>query len=122
MPAGDSVGEAATRASTKLRERLGRIFSELGTDALLKRAVRMATRDFPFLAAADGAESIEVLSKALDDAGTTEAREAADAVFGNVIALLVRFVGDDLTLRAIGELWPATVPAGTGGAGHEEQT
>ncbi len=117
-----NIGEAVARAGKKLRERLGRIFSELGTDALLKRAVHMASTDFPYLGGAGGPGEIESLRLILDGVGATEAQEAADAVFGHVIALLVRFVGDDLALRAIGDVWPETVPDGPGMVGDEEQT
>lgn len=118
---GASTGETAASVAKKLRERLGRIFSELGSDALLKRAVRIASADFPFLAGAGGAESIDALRQTLDDAGPVQAQEAADAVFGNVIALLVRFVGYDLTVHAIDEVWPQIIPGAARAAAHEEQ-
>ncbi|MEO9254760.1 MAG: hypothetical protein ABI305_04425, partial [Tepidiformaceae bacterium] len=70
---GASVGETAASTARKLRERLGRIFSELGSDALLKRALRLASVDFPFLAQADGSENIEALRPALDDADAAQA-------------------------------------------------
>lgn len=117
---GASVGETAASTARKLRERLGRIFSELGSDALLKRALRLASVDFPFLAQADGSENIEALRPALDDADAAQAQEAAGALFGNVIALLVRFVGDDLALHAIGDLWPHATPGAPVAAAHEE--
>ncbi len=101
--------------------RLGRVFSELGTDALLKRAVSLARADYPFLPTVDGPESLDHFGAVLDGVGASEAAGAAEAVFSHAIALLARFIGDDLTMRAIGEVWPSAIPAETGGPTHEEQ-
>ncbi len=101
--------------------RLGRVFSELGTDALLKRAVSLARADYPFLPAVDGPESLDDFGTVLDGVGASEGARAAEAVFGHAIALLARFIGDDLTMRAIGEIWPSANPVETSGATHEEQ-
>ena len=118
-PPHGSVGESAARASKKLQQRLGRVFSDMGTQALLRRAVYLASTDFPPLAPANGADNDEVLSDALDHLGPTEAHGAANAVFANIIALLARFIGDDLALRALGEVWPEPVPVQPDDAGHE---
>jgi len=118
---GGAAGEAAASTGKKLRVRLGRVFSELGMDALLRRAVLLARGDYPFLPVFEGPESLDHFGAVLDGVGAAEAASAAEAVVGHAITLLARFIGDDLTMRAIGEVWPGAIPAETSGATHKEQ-
>jgi hypothetical protein len=104
--------EAVAQAGDKLRDRLGRIFSEMGVDALLRRAVHLAATDFPFLdepGASNGLDGITALRTALQTREPGEAEAAAVTVFGHVFGLLARFIGEVLTMRVISEAWPETI-------------
>jgi len=102
-----SAADGASRAWEKLSARLARIFTTAGCDALATRAIYLAQADFPVLVALGGPSlGLEGLPRALAGTEQTEAFEAATAILGNVIALLITFIGEDLALRAIRDVWP----------------
>jgi len=102
-----SAADGASRAWEKLSARLARIFTTAGCDALATRAIYLAQADFPVLVALGGPSlGLERLPRALAETDHTEAFEAATAILGNVSALLITFIGEDLALRAIRDVWP----------------
>ncbi len=102
--------DAAERSCLKLGSRLARLITAVGFQALLARALHLARGEFPFL---DGVQT-----------GTTEAaclvglrekavgiepamlRAALTTVLASVIGLLSTFIGDDLTVRLVRDVWP----------------
>jgi len=102
-----SAADGASRAWEKLSARLARIFTTAGCDALATRAIYLAQADFPVLVALGGPSlGLDGLPRALAETEQTEAFEAATAILGNVIALLITFIGEELALRAIRDVWP----------------
>jgi hypothetical protein len=78
-----------------------------GFRALLTRALSMAQEEAPWLRVMqvklDG--SFEILDElATQDSG--ESAEGGLALVANFVGLLVAFIGEDLTLRLIREVWP----------------
>lgn len=104
----DSAADAALRAWDKLSRRLARIFTVSGCDALATRAVYLAQSEFPALAAAIGGPNLGLdgLPRALAETEPPEAFAAAASVFAAMVALLVTFIGEELALRAIRDVWP----------------
>jgi hypothetical protein len=116
------AGQAAERVWEKLSQRLERIFTIAGCDSLASRAIYLAQREFPFLAAARREPGLRGLPGALGEKAPaeTDARAAAAAVLGNVVALLVTFIGEQLAIRVIREVWP-DAPFTNEAAGEEAQ-
>jgi len=117
----DSAADGALRVWVKLSARLARIFTVSGCDALAARAIYLAQADFPALAAAIGGPSLGLdgLPRALAETEEPEAFEAAVAVLGNVNALLVTFIGEELALRTIRDVWPGAAVLAFEQAGQE---
>jgi hypothetical protein len=103
-PSGAQLHEAV-RVSEKLRISLAQFVGADGFTALLQRALVLARADVPVLQSAkvtrDG--RLEGIQEAAD-AGTDV--EAATALTEHVLALLVVFIGEPLTLRLVREAWP----------------
>lgn len=104
------VAGALERACGMLHERLAPLISSPGFEALIRRAVKLAGRDFPALAnvvvTARRDCSFSGLSGALDAYDREQADQAAAAVLGWFFHLLVIFIGEDLGLRKVREVWP----------------
>lgn len=104
--ASDAQVHEAVRVSEKLRISLAQFVGADGFTALLRRALVLARADVPLLQSAkvtpDG--RLEGMQEAAADAGTDV--EAATAITEHVLALLVVFIGESLTLRLMREAWP----------------
>jgi hypothetical protein len=95
-----------------LHARLWPLISALGFQTLFARAITLAAREFPRLATvtvtADGADC--VLSGLAPPAEARATGDGADdalvAVLAHFLALLVLFIGEDLGLRTIRDVWP----------------
>jgi hypothetical protein len=102
---------ASLRACETLRAPLARLVGTAGYRSLLSRALAMARGEVPALDAVrmlpDG--SLEVP----DGAGDAE---AGAVVMAHLLGLLAIFVGEPLTLRIVGDIWPEASGAGNGGA------
>jgi hypothetical protein len=98
-----------------LNVRLSPLISSSGFQALFARALRLATRDFPFLTtvqlSVNGDCTLSGLPGALAGRTPVEGREALTAVLAQFIWLLVIFIGENLGLRKVREVWPE-VPFG----------
>jgi len=124
--------EAAERACEKLRQRIALLVGPAGFHALLARALQLAGAEFPFLqgvraelgaVGAQHAAPLLPLLPGLRDAVAgrdgAEAGAALGAVLAHFIWLLVTFIGADLGLRLVRDVWPEPLP-GARGAGTEE--
>lgn len=100
----DSSGANAPAAVQEVCQKLGRPLSklvgEMGSRALLARALTLAKRD------------AEVLSpvKVTDDGAleglSNEAEDASTVLVGHLIQMVVTFLGEALTLRLLHDVWP----------------
>ena len=101
---------AAERVFGKLSQRLAQLITLVGSDALLARAVHLSRAEFPFLDGAQTTPSADGLTLRLRESAegveSSQAAEAFEAVLAILIALLISFVGEDLTLRVLREVWP----------------
>ena len=101
-----AAADAAALAWDKLSPRLANIFTIAGTHGIAKRAIYLAQRNFPLLRGVEGEMGLNGLRGAMAEIDESEAAHAAAAVLANVIALSVTFIGEDLSLRAIRDVWP----------------
>ena len=106
---------ATVRTCDKLRVTLARLVGIDGFRSLLARALAMAKREVPSLAAArvlpDG--SLEGW------AGVAQDADAGVLVVAQLLGLLVTFIGEPLTMGLVSDAWPdapaAGIAAGSGG-------
>lgn len=95
----------SVRVLEKLRDSLGRFAGPEGFASLFRRALVLARADIPSIPnlriGADGAiEGFEQLVTGADDG------DAAVAVTAHLLGLLTTFVGEQLTLRLVRDVWP----------------
>jgi len=104
------VHTAAERVCQKLSTRLSRLVSPAGSQAILSRALHLARADFSFLeqvrAGITPETCFEELAEHINDVEDGEARQGLLAVLGILLDLLVAFIGEDLTVRLVREVWP----------------
>jgi hypothetical protein len=95
--------DAAQRVAVKLSAGMTLLVSSDGYRALLGRALHLARAEYPVL---DGVRvgTSDVYLEGLRE--TDAAYDALVALLAQVIALLARFIGDDLTGNLIRQRWP----------------
>ena len=120
----EALLDAAERTCQKLCRRLAMLVTVVGYRALLARALHLARGEFPFL---DGVRAGATDSACFDGLRTkTEGidpamlRAALTTVLASVIGLLTTFIGEDLTLRLVRDVWP-DAPFGRTSAGQAEE-
>ena len=108
---------AAERVTTKLSAGMTLLVSSDGYRALLGRALYLARAEYAVLDGVRVGRS-DVYLEGLRETGA--AYEALVAFFAHVIALLTRFIGDDLTGNLIRQRWP-DAPLGAPGLQRREE-
>lgn len=108
-----SLLDAAERVSAKMRVYLSKRIGQEGFRTLLARALVLTKTLFPSLQAVQ----IEENGSLAGLRGGAESPEAAVALLACLLGLLVTFIGEDLTLRMLGAVWPE---AGIGSTADEE--
>ena len=92
----------------KLRPHLARLMGKVGFRELLSRALALANVEVPWLRAvhvkADG--SFEGLDELGEQVDPQEIFEGRVVLLAQLLGLLVTFIGEDLTLRLVREVWP----------------
>lgn len=104
----ETKASAAFPVPEKLRQPLTVLMGNGGFRALLSRALALATAEVHWLRTVqvkeDGAlAGVEALRARIDPA---EFREGRVVLLAQVLGLLVAFIGPNLTLRLVGEIWP----------------
>jgi len=111
-PPGRKPSEAKTSEAfqvfDKLRPHLATLMGNGGFRALLSRALALANAEVSWLSAvhvkADGSlEGLEELHAQLDPA---EFSEGSVVLLAQVLGLLVAFIGENLTVSLVREVWP----------------
>lgn len=96
------------RALDKLRPHLSMLMGRGGYQALLARALVLATAEVPWLKAvqvvADG--ELQGLSVAQADSDADDVSEGEVVLLAQLLGLLVAFIGPALTLRLLIQMWP----------------
>jgi hypothetical protein len=99
---------AAFRVCEKLRPNLATFMGIAGFRALLARALALAGVEVPWLRElhikADG--SLEGLDELQAQVGPDEFSEGAVVLLAQLLGLLATFIGDNLTLHLVREIWP----------------
>ena len=98
------------RVCQALYRQLAPLVSAAGFNALLARAAKLAVREFPFLAAIGAVAtpncSFDGLRQAAEGRDPAEVADALVAILANFLWLLVLFIGENLGLRKVHEVWP----------------
>jgi hypothetical protein len=98
---------AAFLVGEKLRPDLAALMGNVGFRALLSRALALANAEVPWLRAvhvkADG--SFEGLAELEAQVDPEEIFEGGIVLLAQLLGLLVAFIGEDLTLRLVREVW-----------------
>lgn len=99
---------AAFLVGEKLRPQLATLMGDVGFRALLSRALALANAEVPWLRAvhvdADG--SFEGADKLGPQVDPDEIFEGCVILLAELLGLLVAFIGEELTLRLVLEVWP----------------
>jgi hypothetical protein len=107
---GADLAAVVQRMCGAMHERLAPLISSAGYHALLGRALKLASRDFPFLAnvsgAGDPACMLEGLAEAVESRDRSEVADALTALLAHFMWLLVLFIGEQLGLGKVREAWP----------------
>ena len=92
----------------KLRPQLATLMGNIGFHALLLRTLALANPEFPWLRAVQ--VKAEGSLEGLDELGTQvdpdDVFEGCAVLLAQMLGLLVAFIGEDLTLRLVREVWP----------------
>jgi hypothetical protein len=113
-PSPEELVAVTAAVYTQLRARLAVFLGEQGFDALWRRAVHLARREFHAWDDAAGEGSLPALPPGLH--GVVRGGDAAEAharliaAFARFIALLFTFIGEDLGVRLIYQAWPDRPP------------
>jgi len=106
----DGLATAVERICQKFFKRLARVSSMAACQSLLSRAVHIPRLEFPFLEGVRvGSEKgplVDGLRASLDGVDAVHARAGVEAVLGTFFDLLAAFVGEDITLRMLHDVWP----------------
>lgn len=106
-PGTDSLAPAAFRACGRLRVPFAAVLGAAGFRAVLARALTVASVSVPWLRAGTIAEDGSLTGWDGPEAPRGEAHaEGGALLFAELLALLVSFVGANLTLRLVQEVWP----------------
>jgi hypothetical protein len=102
---------ATERVCQKLVPRLSELVSSVGAQALLARSLHVARSEYPFLEgvrAGDVSEPylVRLREHSDDDIDSREVGAGLQAVVGILLSLLVGFIGEDLILTIVRDVWP----------------
>ena len=108
----ETKSPVACLVGEKLRPHLANLMGNAGFHALLSRALALANAEVPWLRAVHvtAVGSFE----GLDDLGAQidpdEIFEGCVVLLAQLLGLLVAFIGENLTRRLVGEVWPQMSP------------
>lgn len=123
-----SGAEAAERACRKLGQYLALLVTPVGAEALLSRAKHVVRTDFLFVDHQPIA-GVEALTprprERTNGVQSGQIQDESSAVLTALIALVVTFIGEDLTTRLVRDVWPELPqhePTRQSSNGHVEAT
>jgi len=92
----------------KLRPHLATLMGNVGFRALLSRALVLTNREVAWLRAVHGKAdgSFEGLDKLDAQVNPEEIAKGRVALLAQLLGLLVAFIGENLTLRLVRDIWP----------------
>ena len=105
-----ALAAAARRAYDELARVVSPLIGQGGVDALARRALHLAQREYPWLIRAPEPQQTDdpfaQVILCLERQEPAVAAEAAGAVFATFTGLLVTFIGEPLTARLLRQAWP----------------
>jgi hypothetical protein len=105
-----ALAEAMEVTCRRLHARLDPLIGAGGFRALLARALHLATKEFPWLAAVSVEEHPACELKGSREAArgleASQVNEGFALVLANVVWLLVTFIGHDIAFGLVQEVWP----------------
>ena len=109
-----ALSDAADRASQKLCQRLTMLVTPAGSHALLARALHLARAEFPFLEGVQACPPPEIclvgVRERVHGVEPALAQHGLAAILASLIGLLITFIGEDLALRLVRDVWPDVPP------------
>lgn len=109
-----AAAAAVDAACGRLKHELADVLGAGGVAALLGRALHLAKRERPLLAAAsfdpESSSCFTGLAAALAAGTDEEASAAAASVLAHLLGLLVALLGEELGLKPVRKLWPHLAP------------
>jgi hypothetical protein len=94
----------------ELRIYLCKLIGTAGFHALFSRAIKQATKHVPEL---EGVRlQLNGALEGLADIARHAAHDAEEVLLAELLELLVTFIGEDLTIRLLSDLWPDMSPSG----------
>ena len=120
------LSAAAERVCRKLSGRLSRSISPAGSQAILSRALHLARADSPFLEGVRAGRPPEAclaeLGEHVQGIDIIDVRKGLLGVLATVLDLLGRFIGEDLMLRLVREVWPDLPASDSDPSGNADPT
>ncbi len=103
-------GEAVEQACRRLRQRLVGVIGQSGFDILFAHALAITKAEFSFLAGVEIGQwptgCLTGWHEPIQGLDADQARAAHVSLLANLIWLLATFLGEDLSLRLVGQAWP----------------
>jgi hypothetical protein len=106
-PSGETQSPAAFAVCKRLRPHLAPLMGSTGFSAVLGRALALARAKVDWLnAVALTGDTLGVSEKVGEKVGPDVMAEGSLALLSELLALLVAFIGERLTLQMMREVWP----------------
>jgi len=96
----EATSPAAVQVCQKLSGPLSRLVGEMGSRALLMRALTLAKRE------AEALSSVKVTDDGSLEGLNGQAEGASAVLVSHLLGLVVTFLGEALTLRLLHDVWP----------------
>jgi hypothetical protein len=123
LASASAAADAMQLSCGDLYRTLELLMGTAGLQALIGRSIQITAREFPWLAKVTPAPSADCALEGLAEAASaTDPRDAMEgyvALLAAIIALLITFIGEDLTSRFVRQAWPK-VPFGRLSEGSRE--
>ena len=122
---GDDVRHAGERVCKKLSWRLARLVTVEGYRALLDRSLHLGRDRFPILAEMSAGAEPDACFGGLRNVGPVDAstlQSALTEVLAGLFGLVSTFIGDELAIRIVRDVWPDAPTIGPRIALEEAET
>jgi hypothetical protein len=104
----EALAAAAERVCQRLSHHAGKLLGADTFNALLARSLALVKPEFPFLETVTvepSQASLKGLREALRDRTASQSSDAIVAILATFLALLAAFIGEELSLSALVEIW-----------------
>ena len=120
-----ALAEALERVCQRLHQRMVGLIGRAGFAALFTRALHLAREAHPALTGVAFDDQAEVCLRGTHEfAAARQPSEVSDAmgtILAQFVGLLITFIGEELSMRLIREIWPASGQDAAGAADAEAE-